>query len=197
MINHLSMSLTESICARRSIGKLDLPMPSDDEIKQAIACALCAPDHKQLTPWRFVLLDTPKALDEFGAALLKAGQSQAADKGENLDDAMSTKLMNMPKRAPMILVAISDYKQHPKVPKFEQVLSMGAAVEHILLALTAMGYQSIWRTGDLCNHAVIKAFFGVDDDNDIAGFIYIGTSDVIMPDRDVKSVDDFLQVFDI
>lgn len=195
MDNSPMMSVKDAILTRRSIGKLNLPMPSDDEIKTLIEYALCAPDHKQLKPWRFVLLNSPMALAEFGKALLKAGQSQAMADNTVLDEATVSKLVNMPKRAPMILVAISDYKSHPKVTKLEQTLSMGAAVEHILLGLTAMGYQSIWRTGELCNHADVKAFFEVDNDNDIAGFIYIGTSTVNMPKRADKSPADFLQVF--
>lgn len=189
--NH-NIDMDTLIQNRRSIGKLSTPTPSMELMQAIIKTAMTAPDHKQLKPWRFVLL-TGKSLDDFGQALLQAGQQQALDKGETLDTAAAGKLMNMPKRAPMILVAISDYKSHPKVPKLEQVLSMGACIQNILLLLTANGYQSIWRTGEWASHSSIKTFFGANDDNDIAGFIYIGTSDVVMPARKAIDVADFLQ----
>lgn len=179
---------------RRSIGKLQLPMPSIDDIKTILGVAMNAPDHKKLTPWRFVLLTDDK-LNDFGQVLLQAGQQVASDKGETLDDNAKTKFVNMPKRAPMILVAISDYKDHPKVPYFEQDLAMGACIQNILLLLTAKNFQSVWRSGDLMNHTIVHKFFDVTAPNKIQGFIYIGSSDVVMPKRDELVADKFLTVY--
>ncbi len=36
---------------RRSIGKLSLPMPNQDELNTVLHAAMVAPDHKQLKPW--------------------------------------------------------------------------------------------------------------------------------------------------
>lgn len=177
----------KTIHDRRSVGKLVLPMPSLSEISQAIECAMTAPDHKQLTPWRFCVL-TNQALDEFGQALLAAGLEKASREGVELDEAAKTKLINMPKRAPMIVTISTKYKQHDKVPEFEQLLSCGAAVQNLILSLTSMGYQSVWRTGDLCNEPAIKQFFGVDDKDVVCGFVYVGSSDIVMPPRTLPSV---------
>lgn len=180
----------KTIHDRRSIGKLTLPMPSLHEISQAIESAMTAPDHKQLTPWRFCIL-TNQALDDFGQVLLQAGLEKATREGVTLDDATKTKLINMPKRAPMIVTVSSKYQDHDKVPEFEQLLSCGAAVQNLLLSLASMGYQSVWRTGDLCNEPSIKAFFGVDERDVVCGFVYIGSSDVIMPPRTLPNVSEF------
>lgn len=189
-INNIKQIITH----RRSIGKLSTPAPSIEEIKDLLTLAMTAPDHKQLKPWRFVLL-TGDQLDKFGQVLCKAAQKLASDKGDVLDDNAQAKFINMPKRAPMILVAISDYQQHPKVPIFEQDLSMGACIQNFLLLLTAYNYQSIWRTGELIDSECVRLFFDVKDNNKIAGFIYIGTSDIIMPERKAVAVDQFLTVY--
>ncbi|MDO4895910.1 MAG: nitroreductase [Moraxella sp.] len=181
-----------TIHARRSIGKLMSPTPTTDELTLAIKTAMTAPDHKELRPYRFSVM-TGVALDKFGQVLLKAGLDRATQNGETLDEPACTKLINMPKRAPMIITVATDYKSHPKVPEFEQLLCVGAVIQNLLLALKSMGYDSVWRTGDLVNHAIIKEHFGVSDDNLICGFIYVGSSDVIMPKRDDVAFDEFVR----
>lgn len=169
--------------SRRSIGKLSLPMPNSQELNSALECAMTAPDHKMLRPYRFTVM-TAQALDKFGEVLLQAGLAKAHKDGETLDDATCNKLINMPKRAPMIITVATNYQTHPKVPRFEQLLCVGSTVQNLLLALQSMGYHTIWRTGDLCNEPLVKAHFGVSDDNLICGFVYVGSSDIVMPERD-------------
>ncbi len=182
----------EFIGSRRSIGKLDLPAPSRDEIYQAIELAMTAPDHKQLKPWRFVVLDTPQDRAKFGEVLLQAESIQAQTTGQVLDDTAKAKFINMPNRAPVIIACISNYQDHPKVPEFEQMLSMGACIQNMLLAFLVMGYQSIWRSGLFMEYPQIKEFFKVDDRNQLCGFIYIGSSDVVMPKRELVNLDNFV-----
>lgn len=188
------MNILDIMHTRRSVGKLTTPCPSQDELMSALNCAMTAPDHKQLKPYRFVVL-TEQALDKFGEILLKAGMAKAQQDGEVLDDAARTKLVNMPKRAPMIIAVATCYQEHPKVPKFEQLLCVGAVIQNMLLAFEHMGYRTIWRTGDLCNEAEVKAFFNVADDDTVCGFVYVGSSDIAMPAREQVDVADFVTIF--
>lgn len=70
---------------RRSIGKLSLPMPNQDELNTVLHAAMVAPDHKQLKPWQFWVL-TDESLVEFGKVLLKAAEADAESRGEVLDE---------------------------------------------------------------------------------------------------------------
>lgn len=186
--------IIDCIHARRSIGNLSLPMPSTDELHCALTAAMTAPDHKLLRPYRFVVM-TDQALHEFGQVLCQAGSDQAVQQGGTLDEMACQKLQNLPKRAPMIVAVMTDYKNHPKVPQFEQLLCVGAVIQNLLLVLQSMGYRTIWRTGDLCNHLVVKQHFGLTGDNLICGFVYIGSSDIDLPKRDTMTVMDFLSVY--
>ena len=188
------MNILDIMYTRRSIGKLTAPMPTHDELMVALKAAMTAPDHKQLKPYHFTVL-TDGALDKFGEILLKAGMAKAQQNGESLDDTARTKLLNMPKRAPMIITVATNYQEHLKVPKFEQLLCVGAMIQNMLLAFETMGYCTIWRTGVLCNEPIVKDFFNVSDDNTICGFIYVGTSDVKMPSRDEIDMTDFITTF--
>ena len=60
-----SQELLNFIKSRRSIGNLVAPAPTQAQIEQAIEVAMSAPDHKQLQPYRFVVLQN-SALDELG-----------------------------------------------------------------------------------------------------------------------------------
>lgn len=178
--------------ARRSIGKLTLPMPSTDELNVALHCATTAPDHKILRPYQFTVM-TGEALVRFGEVLLKAGLAKAERAGETLDDTACTKLINMPKRAPMIITVATDYKVHPKVPEFEQLLCVGAVIQNLLLAFESQGYRTVWRTGELCNEPAIKSHFNVSDDNVVCGFVYVGTNDTQLPEREAVNLADFVK----
>lgn len=177
---------------RRSVGNLSLPMPTPEQINALIELAMCAPDHKQLQPYRFVVL-TESGKAQLSQALLQAAVDESTQKNEVLSEQERHKIVNMTARAPMILVCITHYQDHEKVPHFEQLLSIGAATQNILLGLHSLGYQSIWRSGPLMNAPAVKKLFDVQQDNIITGFIYIGSSDIVMPPKKSIVVQDFVE----
>lgn len=187
-MNH-SNAVIDTIHARRSIGKLVLPMPTDAQLAVALSAATAAPDHKQLKPWRFTVL-TDGALVEFGKVLLAAEEAVAQ---EPLDELTKQKLLHMPLRAPMIIAVATDIKEHEKVPPFEQLLSAGAAIQNLLLALESLGYHTVWRTGLFCNSPEVKAYFKVADKDTVCGFVYVGSSDVVMPSRETVKLSELVE----
>ncbi len=176
-----------NIHARRSVGKLSLPVPSQAELDIVLKAAIAAPDHKQLKPWKFWVL-TGNALNELGQVLEQAAQYLADKKGETLDEATLNKTRNMPLRAPMIIVIAISPKYHEKVPEYEQLLSAGASAQNMLLALESLGYRSVWRSGPLSETAIVKSHFGLAESDTICGLLYVGSSDIQMPER-VLSLD--------
>ncbi|MBO1529734.1 nitroreductase [Psychrobacter sp. F1192] len=170
------------IKSRRSIGNLTIPAPSEEQITAAIDCAVTAPDHKKLQPWRFIVTQG-NARHELGRALLTAAQEKAAREGEVLSDKDQQKTYNMPLRAPVIITVVTRMQQHKKVPHFEQLLSTGAAVQNLILALKAQGFSTVWRTGLLCNEPAVKAYFDAGIDDYVSAFVYTGSSHCDMPTR--------------
>ena len=45
-----------------------------------------------------------------------------------------------------------------------------------MLALNAMGYGAIWRTGKLAFNPVVAKALGLNESQEILGFLYIGTN---------------------
>ena len=170
------------IKSRRSIGNLNIPAPNQAQITAAIECAATAPDHKKLQPWRFVVT-SGNARHRLGDALLIAAQDKANAEGRDLSEKERTKTKNMPLRAPMIITVVTHMQSHEKVPPFEQLLSAGAAVQNLILALKAQGFSTVWRTGLLCNEPAVKAYFDVSEHDYVTAFVYVGSSACDMPTR--------------
>ena len=180
------------IKSRRSIGNLSIPAPTESQIKAAIDCAVTAPDHKKLQPWRFIVTQG-NARHDLGRAFLAAAEAQAAQEGEALSEKTRQKTYNMPLRAPVIITVVTQMQVHKKVPPFEQMLSTGAAVQNLILALKAQGFSTVWRTGLLCNEPAVKAYFGVGPDDYVTAFVYIGSSPCDMPTRKPIDIEPLLR----
>lgn len=181
-----TIEILDFIKSRRSIGNLTAPAPTREQVEQAIEVALSAPDHKNLNPYRFVVLQG-NALTQLGEALKNATIAT----GET-DEATLTKAQNMPLRAPMIIACVTRYREHDKVPHWEQLASASASVQNLLLALQAMGFASVWRTGTIANELAVKSYLGVTDENQVVGFVYVGTPKGEIPKRAPMLVDDFI-----
>lgn len=187
-----SEQLINWINSRRSIGNLSIPAPTHTQIEAAIECAATAPDHKKLRPWRFIVTEG-NARHELGRAFIAAAEAKAVAEGETLSEKDRQKTYNMPLRAPVIITVITQMQAHKKVPPFEQMLSAGAAVQNLILALKAQGFSTVWRTGLLCNEPAVKAYFGVSADDYVTAFVYTGSSPCDTPMRKPIDIEPLLR----
>lgn len=179
------------IKSRRSIGNLTIPAPKQNQVEAAIACAMTAPDHKKLQPWRFIITEG-QSRHAFGRALLAAAEAKALREGTELDERTIEKTLKMPLRAPMIITVVTRMQYHEKVPAFEQLLSTGAAVQNLILALKAQGFDTVWRTGTLANEPAVKSYFNVGFEDYVAAFVYVGSTHCQMPSRGEIDTVDFI-----
>lgn len=165
------MNTLDALLTRTSHGKLTVPAPGPDVLERAFACALRAPDHRVLRPWRYLVIEG-EGLQKLGELFVAASLAETADLAPDVIE----RLQKMPFRAPMIVVAVTVYKDDPKVPPEEQLLSTGAAVQNFLLALHAQGFASMWRSGSITQNPHLKSGLGLAAHESIAGFIYVGTA---------------------
>ena len=103
------------------------------------------------------------------------------------------KYAGAPFRAPMIIVIISKHKEHPKVPELEQQLSTAAAAQNILLSLNALGYGAIWRTGKFALDKRINHYMGLETDELVLGYLYVGTAHGKKREVPVVDPEEYLQ----
>lgn len=171
-----------AILNRVSSPRLTTPAPTPEQLDTLLRCALRAPDHGRLQPWHFTVVQGD-GLRRLGEVFLAAKQHD----GVPLDERARDKLLGMPLRAPMIIIVSARIQPHPKVPAIDQVLAAGAATHNLQLAARAMGYGVMWRTGEMAQHAHVKSELGLASDDEIVGFLYVGTAS--QEDRPVGAVD--------
>tara|TARA_B100000963_G_scaffold58616_1_gene46639 strand:+ start:4798 stop:5361 length:564 start_codon:yes stop_codon:yes gene_type:complete len=171
----------KNILERNSHRHLDLPVPTIEEMKNVYQAALRAPDHAWLRPSSFIEIQG-KGLEK----LSKAFVDFAKENITGLTQEKLEKYKNAPFRAPMIIVLVNTPKEHPMVPEVEQIMSTAAAAENILLALNALGYAGIWRTGSFSFNNKIGKFLELEEGQNVVGYLYIGT-----PKGDPKRLPEF------
>lgn len=170
------MDALDALFARRSIARLVDPAPSDDDLATMLAAAVAAADHGELRPWRFVVLtgDDRLRLGDLMAAMALANVEEANDGEANDGETVAAQARTRPLRAPMVVAAICRV-QPGNIPAPEQRDAVASAVGNLLVAATALGYGSIWRTGPAATAPQVRSGFGLADDDSIVGFVYLGT----------------------
>ena len=169
------MDALEAIFARRSVGRLGSPGPSEEELHTILRAAAAAPDHLSLRPLRLVVLQG-EAKDEFGDVLAAGYLARCRDTGEEVLGAKLEKERTKLGRAPVVVVVGAAETTGGRIPYLEQQLAAGAAAQNALLAATALGYGSMWRTGDAAYDETVKAAVGLEEWESIVGFLYLGTA---------------------
>ncbi len=168
------MDALAAIGARRSIGRLVAPAPEGTALDAILGAGALAPDHGELRPFRFHIF-RGASLDRFGmvleAAYLARCAAAAADPVAAKVEKERTKLH----RAPLVVVVSAVRVASEKIPWIEQQQAAAAACQNILLAATALGFGSMWRTGEPVYDELVKDALGLRPDDAVAGFLYLGT----------------------
>ncbi|MEX2631773.1 MAG: nitroreductase [Tistlia sp.] len=164
----LDAILTRSSVPARLLGE---PAPSDGELAEVFAAAVTAPDHGSIRPWRFAVIRGP-ALERFADLFAEATRRRDPEAGAAVLEEARRKAL----RSPLVIAVWAEIREdHPKVPPIEQIVSAGAAVQNMLIALHAKGYGAIQLTGPNAHDPFVKAGFGLQPKDEIVGFLYVGT----------------------
>jgi nitroreductase len=168
------MDALAAIELRRSTGRLSEPAPTDAQLTTMLDAASCAPDHGTLRPWRFIVLEG-EAKAEFGEVLARAYTERCRAEGVEVVAAKLEKERTKLGRAPMVVI-VAALPVSGSIPTIEQVSATAAATQNLLLAATALGLGSMWRTGDPCYDPIVKAALDLPEEALLIGFVYLGTA---------------------
>ena len=167
------MDALAAIELRRSTGRLTEPAPTEAQLTTMLDAAACAPDHGTLRPWRFIILEGD-AKSAFGEVLAHAYVERCRAQGVEVVPAKLEKERTKLGRAPMVIV-VATLPVTGQIPTLEQVSATAAATQNLLLAATALGLGSMWRTGDPCYDPIVKTALDLPEEALLIGFVYLGT----------------------
>ena len=155
------------LLTRHSPWPLTAPAPTDAELQPVFAAAMCAPDHGQLRPWRFVLI-RGEARARLGEVFVQA--ARARDPHEDAE-----RFRVKAQAAPLLIALVAQLRVGHKVPESEQLLAVGSAAMNVLNALHLQGFGGFWSTGLNSYDANVHAGLGLAANERLLGFLYVGT----------------------
>ena len=164
------MDAYEALVTRVSPVEIGDPAPDEETLRKIVAAALRAPDHGRLHPWRFISIrgeGRQRLGDVFASALQRRNPKATPE--------LLERERQKPLRGPLLLVAVARIAEPSKIPAVEQILSAGAATQNIMLASHALGFASMWKTGEAAYDQSVKEALGLDASETIVGLLYIGT----------------------
>jgi len=165
-----AMDAMELLRTRFSASKLGEPGPSAEAVHAMLESAARVPDHGRLRPWRLLLIEGEARLD-FGNVLAAA----LARRNPLASDEALAREREKALRAPLIVVVATRCDRSARIPVTEQIISGGCAAHSIMLAAFAQGLGAMWRTGEPAYDNAVKGALGIEPDDFIVGFIYVGT----------------------
>ncbi len=168
--------MIDTLLSRASVKALGDPGPSDADLRLIFEAAVRAPDHGKLRPWRFFVIrgDAREQLSEMFAAAARRREPGASE-------GLIEKEREKPLRAPLMIVVVAKIVTGHKIPPIEQTLSAAAAAMNILNAVHDLGFGAKWVTGANCYDAVFRRDFGLDEADQLVGFIHVGTPEEKLP----------------
>jgi len=181
------MEALDALLDRVSAPRLVDPAPTAQQRENLFQAAMRAPDHGQLRPWRLLTIEGV-ARQQLGEVLVEAVQASG-----NATEAALEKARGMPLRAPLLIVVIACLQDHFKVPASEQLLTAACAAHGILLAAYAQGIGAVWRTGELSYAPSVAHKLGLQPNEQVIGFLYLGTPQKELRQAPVVDSDEFVK----
>ena len=178
------------IASRQNVSprKLAEPAPSAEQLLSLLTLAASAPDHGQLTPWRFVVVPCGKRAllaEAFALALVDR------DPGATLQQMEAAR--EKAYRAPLLVLAIAVLSGGSEaISATERLVSLGAAIQNVLLGAQAMGFGAGLSSGRSITSARVRALFQVQDCELPVCFISMGTPSSLRQRRERPHADMFV-----
>ena len=161
------------IQSRQNISPKNLtaPGPSAAQLEQLFEAAAAAPDHGMLHPWRFVIIPREQRgqlAEMFAQALIGRDPQATPEQVERAREKAH--------RAPLLILVVARLgPAEPDIPALERMVSLGCAIQNMLLSAHAMSFGTGLTGGQAMDSAPMRALFALGQGEQAVCFINIGT----------------------
>jgi nitroreductase len=157
----------QHVSPKRLVG----PGPTARQLDALLSLAAAAPDHGQLTPWRFIIVP-PGQRHRLGEVFAQS----LRDRDPGATSAQQEAAREKAHRAPLVLVAVARLgPREPDIPALERMVSMGAAIQNMLLGAHAMGFGAGLTSGQAMASPRMQALCDLMDGEVTVCCVNIGT----------------------
>ncbi|AKG43208.1 F420-0-gamma-glutamyl ligase [Streptomyces xiamenensis] len=197
-----SEAIREAVTQRRTVREFT-PDPVDPAaVRRAVAAAITAPAPHHSTPWRFVLLESADSRTTLLDAMREAWIADLRADGKPEESiAKRVKRGDVLRAAPYLVIPCLTTTQwaHP-YPDARRAgaeaemftVSMGAAVQNLLVALTAEGLGSAWISSTMFCRDTTRAALDLPADWSPMGAVAVGHPAGEARPRPPREADDFI-----
>lgn len=170
------MELFDAIYHRQSVGKVKPDAVPEELINKLLAAAVQAPNHHKIRPWRFIVITGAgrERLGRLMAESLQARKPETPPEGLVVEAGKAL-------RAPVIVAVAVDKPGEPKIDQLENICAASAATQNLLLAAEGLGLAAMWRTGPAARDPKVKQMLGLEPDQPLIAFVYVGYPEVERP----------------
>lgn len=149
----------------------------DTIIEKILVNATWAPNHGMTEPWHFTVFtgEGLQALATFQSNLYKQESGASFNEGKYL------KMQQQPLKASHIIAIGMKRSAKKGIPEIEDIEAVSCAVQNIYLSVTAYALGGYWTTGGITYLENAKPFFGLNEEDKLLGFFYIGHVAVSSP----------------
>ncbi len=205
-------NISEVMNTRRSIRKFtDEPVPEED-INKIVSSALLSPSACNCQSFYFVAVRNKELIEKTADAVEK-GIDDFYSEAEAEYTALRKKQSTFFKKAPLVIfVYLTDmeYYQKQAVDVYASkgydsremlrmigepdVLSVGAAVENMLLTIHSLGYGACWMSDPIVSEGNINEVLGMNPSYRLMGVIPVGKSAYTPRPKKSKELSDILEI---
>lgn len=169
--------LNRLIRSRRSVfpNQYDAPRPIERPIlEEILENANWAPTHKLTEPWRFIVFEG-NALERLGEYLSEYYRKVTPP--EQFSQSKFLKTRQNPVKSSAVIAICMRRDPEGRVPEWEELASVAAAVQNMWLTCTANGIGSYWSTPE----SILKAaeFLELPPEEQCLGLFYLGYSSIM------------------
>ena len=176
----------DAIYSRRSIRKFKSDKISHEDITELLKAACAAPSAKNRQPWRYIVFEG-RSKEEF-CAVMEQGLNWAMNAPDipeqgkkGLESAMRT--LTIMRNAPVFIAVIDTNAKSPfkpldpfgRVTEICDSLSIGAAVQNLILLATEKGIGSLWIANTFFAHEHLTAYLKTEEQ--LASVVALGLPD--------------------
>ncbi len=194
------LGAADVLASRRTVREFTGDPVDGEAVSRAIAAALCAPAPHHSEPWRFAVLDSAESRTALLDAMLDAWQADLRGDGFTEEQIARRVRRGEPlRKAPLIIVpcllseAANAYpdQRRSTAERSMFLVSMGAAVQNLLVALAVQGLGSCWVSSTLFCQQVAGSTLGLPERWEPMGAIGVGHPAAPPADRPDRDPDRF------
>lgn len=171
--------------------RLGNPGPNSAQKETILRAANAAPDHGRMVPWRFIEIQE-SSRDNLGEVFYQC----LLERDQQATPIQLQEAREKAFRGPLLLLAIANYRDAGSdISKQEKLISLGCAIQNILLSAYALGFGSGLSSGRALQSDRIRALFQLTKDEEPICFITIGTVLKNKPDRIRPGLSQYHSIF--